>query len=205
MTKTQIAILWGLAVLVVVVFAILSRVISHSVQDDAATAAQPQETHALAANPQSARALYPLADQAARSWREDARLISAMVSWPDVRVEDLVEPQGWTFQFYSPDSQHIYVVTVSGSRVVPIRQGLSPYPLPSASAEDWQVDSPQALTAWLNEGGSAFLRTHPTVDLSVRLRPVEEGRLEWIVSGVVRDSQTVHVVRVNAESGQVLK
>ena len=94
------------------------------------------------------------------------------------------------------------MVNVSETQVAVLRESLSPYPLSVLPLEEWQIDSVQALNAWLNHGGGGFLKSHPIVDVNARLRRSKEGRAEWIVVGVVRGSQTAHAVRVDAVSGQ---
>jgi hypothetical protein len=120
-------------------------------------------------------------------------------------LDDLSQPVDWTFQFYSPGTRQLYVVSVSEEQVLPVTGMLSPYKLPAVSMEDWRVDSHGALSAWLSYGGAGFLRRYSVVDVSARLRHSKDGRLEWSVAGVVRDSHTVHLVRVDATSGQVIK
>jgi hypothetical protein len=205
MTKTQIGILWGLGVLVVVVFAILTRVISQSPGQSTVLTAPPAKVYRLPDIPQSARSLYLRADQAARSWQADARLVSATASWSFAQVDDLSGAVDWTFQFYSPETHQLYVVSVGEELVAPITDMLSPYELPVVSIEDWRVDSHQALGTWLTEGGAAFLKGSSVVDVSASLRHSQQQRLEWSVVGVVRDSQTFHLVRVDASSGQVVE
>jgi hypothetical protein len=119
-------------------------------------------------------------------------------------LDDLSGPADWTFQFYSPGTHQLYVVSVGEEQVSPITGMLSPYELPTVSVGNWRVDSHGALSAWLSHGGAAFLRGYSVVDVSARLRHSQEGRLEWSVVGVVRDSQTVHLVKVDATSGQVM-
>jgi hypothetical protein len=205
MTKTQIGILWGLAVLVVVVFAILSQVISRSPAQTAAQTAPPVQVHSLPEISQSARGFYPRADQAARSWQGDAQLVSATASWSFAQLDDFSRPVDWTFQFYSPGTHQLYVVSVGEEQVLPVTGMLSPYELPAVTMDNWRVDSHRALSAWLSYGGAAFIRGYSVVDVSARLRHSQDGRLEWSVVGVVRDSQTVHLVRVDATSGQVIE
>ena len=205
MTKTQIAILWGLAVLVVIVFAVLGRITSRSQPESVSVTAPPARVHHLPDIPQSAKKLYVWADQAARTWKGDAELVSTATSWPFARVEDLSKPVDWTFQFFSPSTQHLYAVTVRDTQATPFREGLSPYSLPTISIEDWQIDSHQALGIWLDYGGAMFLTSHSVVDISARLRYSEQERLVWIVAGLVRGSQTVYVVAVDAQSGEVVE
>jgi hypothetical protein len=201
MSKLQIGILWGVALLVVVVFAILTQVISQPQVALSQVTASPERTHQLPQIGETARNFYPRADQAARSWHEDARLVSATASWPFAEQEDLGRATDWTYQFYSPSRQELYVVNVSAEEVTQIVVTLSPYVLPTIAAEEWRVDSPEALGIWLDRGGATFLDSHSVVDVSARFRLSEEGRPEWSLVGVVRDTRTFHLVEIDAVSG----
>ena len=108
MTKTQIAILWGLALLVVMVFAVLGWATSRQQPEVISVTVPPARVHHLPDISQSAKKLYVWADQAARTWQEDAELVSTATSWPFARVEDLSEPVDWTFTFYSPGIRNLY-------------------------------------------------------------------------------------------------
>jgi hypothetical protein len=206
MTKKQVAILWGLTAVVLVVFVLVGRLISRSAKKQPSPATTSyKRTYNLGQISQSARNVYALADQAARSWQKDAALVSASASWLFVEVDDLGAPTNWTFQFFSPRTQKLYVVSAGESQVTVIRDTLSPYVLPTAPVGEWQLDSNQALTIWLNNGGGDLLATHPIVDVSAMLQPPDGGGLEWVVVGTVRDSQTVHLVRIDAQSGALLQ
>lgn len=87
--------------------------------------------------------------------------------------------------------------------MTPIREGLAPYPVPTVSVDKWQLDSHQALNAWVNRSGGSFLRVHPIADVNARLRRPKEGQLEWSVVGAVRGSPAVQMVRVDATNGWV--
>ena len=205
MSKTQIAILWGLAVVIVIVFAVLSRAVSRSSQGVGPGPLVPGRVYDVGETDQSARKLYPLADQAARSWQADAQLVSATANWPFVDLDHFSEPVAWTFQFYSPGTQRIQVINIDGDQVGVLREALSPYPLPGVAVENWQLDSHQALKAWLNDGGGRFLSRHSVVDVTARLRHSEEGQLQWVVVGAVRGEQEIQLTRVDAASGQVVE
>jgi hypothetical protein len=206
MTKVQVAILWGLSLLVLVVFVVVGQVVSKRPQGSSPLViTAPAQVYSLPDIPQSARSFYWRADQAARSWQGDAALVSAAAAWPFVRLDDLSMPTDWTFQFFSPSTSMIYVVNVSETEVTPIREALAPYPLSTVALEDWQLDSPKALNTWLNNNGGVFLRLHPIVDVNARLRRSKGGELEWIVAGVGRNSQNVQLVRIDASSGVVMQ
>jgi hypothetical protein len=204
MTKTQVLILWGLAAVVVVVFAVLSQFIARSPDADVAVTVPPAQVYSLPAVPHSARGYYPRADQAARTWQGDALLVSATASWSFARIDALDDPVDWTFQFYSPGTRQLYVVNVGETAVASIMSTLSPYELPTVSIDRWRLDSYEALSTWLNHGGANFLNRYSVVDVSARLRHAEDGRLEWSVVGMVGDSQTFHLVRIDVASGEVI-
>lgn len=204
MNKTQVAILWGLAVAVVAVFLIVSRVVGQPSLASDGTALLPAVAFSLPEIPESARKSYPYADQAARSWQGDAKLVSTSASWAFARLDDLSKPTGWTFQFFSPATQKLFVVSVDGLRAVVVREALSAYALPTISTSTWQLDSHQALNAWLNAGGGSLLQTHPIVDVSARLRQSDQGQAEWIVVGVARGNQLAKAVRIDAADGKIL-
>jgi hypothetical protein len=207
-TKTQVAILWGLSVLVVVVFVLLSQVISRapsSSQAVVAATAPPQAAARLPGGSHTVRSLYPRADQAARTWNGDAVLVSATASWPFARLDDLSQATDWVFQFYSPGTHQIYVVGVGPERITPIVGSHSPYALSAIPPEQWQVDSHVAISTWLDHGGAQFLSGHSVVDVSARLRYGEDGRSAWTVMGMARDQDLFHTVTVDAASGQVME
>jgi hypothetical protein len=214
-TKGQLALLWGLAVGIVMVFAALTYVLSRpaaSVQPlverrPVATpvgSAQQSELYLLPQTPNSARALYDRAEQAAHEWQPDAGLASAVASWPFATLDGLSRPVDWTFSFFSPSTQRLYVLNVHPERITPIRETLSPYPLPILSPEQWRVDSYQALNAWLNGGGGDLMRSHPVVDVSARLR-LDDERLVWSVIGLGPEGQPVWGVLLDAVDGDPVR
>lgn len=209
MTKTQLAILWGLSLAVVAVFALLARAMSRPVPLAEAPApampTQVQEVHRLPQVPYSARGYYPTADQAARTWQGDAVLASAAADWAFAKLDDFSGAVEWTYQFYSPELQQLYVLSVGEGGAKTIMSTLSPYALPTIAADRWAVDSYEALGTWLDYGGAQFLDSHSVVDVSARLRPTADGTLEWSVVGMVRDQDTQHAVRVDATSGEFVE
>jgi hypothetical protein len=216
MTKTQLAILWGLGVLAVVVLSALGFLMSQARQPHAlsptATPAErppqaqspPQAEYRLPETPYSARNVYGRAEQAARDWQPDAALVSAAASWPFASLDNFSRPADWTFQFYSPATGRVYVINVNQEGIAPIRETLSPYSLAPIEVDRWQVDSYQAVNAWLNRGGGAFLKRHAVVDVSIRLSRPQGGAAEWTVFGVQESGQSTHTERVDAYEGSNL-
>jgi hypothetical protein len=205
MTKTQIFILWGLAIVVVVVLVVVGQVMSRPSVKAAPIVTVPAQSYRLPGVPYSARSLYRHADQAARSWQGDAVLVSVAASWPFADMDGFSQATDWTYQFYSPSTQGIYVVNASEAEVTPIREALSPYPLATVPLDEWRLDSHEALNAWLSAGGGDLLSANPIVDVNVRLRQSEDGQAEWAVVGAVRGSQAIHVARVDARDGTILQ
>jgi hypothetical protein len=217
-TKAQLAALWGLALGIVLVFAALTYVLSRpqsspallsavtpvSVQAavESPTVESPVVDYRLSGTPYSARSLYSQAEQEAQAWQPDARLVSATASWPFSDLDGLSAEVDWTFSFYSPGTQRICVLDVNPDRVLRIRETLSPYPLPIVAPEQWQIDSYQALNAWLNGGGGAFMREQPIVDVSMRLGS-EDGRVVWTITGAANRSEAAFTMTVDALNGGV--
>ncbi|MBN1812592.1 MAG: hypothetical protein JXA14_12205 [Anaerolineae bacterium] len=220
MTKGQLAVLWGLAVVVLVILGALTYLLSRSplpaqlLEEWPASGLMQQstgvptgvsrgvETYLLPETPHSARSLYDRAEQAAQEWRPDAGLVSASASWPFATLDDLSRPVDWTLSFFSPGTQNIYVLDVGSDHITLIRGGeaLSPYPLPVIEIEQWRVDSYEALNVWLNGGGGDWMRSHPVVGVSARLR-LDEGRLVWSVIGSGPEGQPAWGVLLDAVDG----
>jgi hypothetical protein len=211
MSKTQLVILWGMGIVVVVVLATLGILVSRAGRSQPPAAlpsptgpspASPTPAQAdayrLPETPYTAKNLYAQAQEAASLWQPDAALVSAAASWPFVAVDDFSEPTDWTFQFYSAATQHAYVVNVAEQTVTPIRETLLPYSQPTIAAQEWQVDSYQALNAWLNRGGGAFLQRYPVVDVSIRLARTEDTGAVWTIVGLDQAGQAAQTEYVDA-------
>ena len=136
----------------------------------------------------TARQAYPPAMDVARSWQADGHLAVVSAHWRPRQGRWPTEVT-WMFQFYSPAARRLAVVVVEGGRARLLREAVSPYPLPSFSETDWQVDSLAALDAWWSAGGATFLSIHSEVDLMAQLRPLEGGGGQpmWTVTGIAGD------------------
>lgn len=211
MTKTQLAILWGLGVLVVAILGGLGWMLSRSEQTQALSPMSPaaeltvparissEAVYLLPETPYSARNQYRLAAQAAQDWQPDAGLVSAAASWPFANLDDFSRQIDWTYQFYSPVTGRVYTINVDQASVTPIREALSPYALPIVDVEQWQVDSYQAINAWLDRGGGVFLKQHPVVDVSIRLAQSQDDTPAWTVVGMDDSGEAVQAERVDAQ------
>lgn len=202
MSKTQIAVLWGFTLVIVLAFVVGGQLLSRPATTEAMMT-WPGKVYSLPQVPYSARGFYERAQQAATSWQSDAQLASAAATWPFVRLDHLSQPTTWTFQFFSPGTQSIYVVAVDEKNVTFIRSSLTPYPLATMQVEQWRVDSYEALNTWLNQGGGRFLELRPAVDVIARLVAGDGNTIQWVVVGNVSGTDEAHVVRLDATTGQV--
>lgn len=209
MTKTQLAILWGLGVLAIGVLGALGLLLTRTgrpvpadVPADVPAAVPggppPQADYRLPETPHSAQNLYAQAEQAALRWQPDAALVSAAASWSFASLDDFSRPIDWTFQFYSPSTTRVYVINVSATTVTLIRETLSPYSLPVIDAEQLQTDSYQAINVWLNRGGGAFLKRNAVVDVSIRLARPQGNAPVWMVVGIDESGQAIQSERLDA-------
>lgn len=151
------------------------------------------------------QALAPAAELAVQ-WQEDAQLIVASCYRPAVgrQPEDEIE---WAFQFFSPATQRLALITVAGGAARMVRESLSPYAMPTFSTEQWPVDSDQALQVWWDRGGRTVLEQRPDADLAMELRMSDEGGEYpiWVVAGLFEGAENVFIVRVNATNGAVVE
>jgi hypothetical protein len=148
----------------------------------------PQHLPAALAGEVTAKGVYAVAMEEARSWQPDGQLAIVAAHW---RTRERRWPTNvtWMFQFYSPSTRRLAVIMVDEGRARLLRESPAPYSLPTIDQEQWQVDSLAALDAWWDAGGGTFVSLNPELDLTAQLRPVQDtqagDRLVWSVVGVV--------------------
>ena len=154
----------------------------------------------------TARQAFAPATELAVQWQEDVRLAVVSCRWPTVGVYAGGEVE-WTFQFFSPSTQRLALVTVAGGVARMVRESVSPYTVPTFSAEAWRVDSDQALQMWWNRGGGSLVARRPDTDLAMQLRVPDDGsgRPAWTVVGLVVGTETVFTIVVDATSGALVE
>lgn len=150
------------------------------------------------------QALAPAAELAAQ-WQDDAQLAVVSRNWPAAGTR-LTGGSEWAFQFFSPSTQRLALITVADDAARMTRESLSPYLLPTFSAEEWQVDSDQALQVWWERGGSTLLAHRPDADLAIQLRVPEGGGRHptWTVAGFA-GTDSVITVAVDGTNGAVVE
>ena len=99
----------------------------------------------------------------------------------------LEAPVEWVYRFYSPGLQRILFVIVTPGQEVIVRPHLQKVrrELKIVDIDQWAMDSPTALSNWLNNGGNGWLQgaLNPTVSAQLTYNPIRE-ELEWTVSGL---------------------
>ncbi len=154
----------------------------------------------------TARRLYPLAEAKAKEWQPDVKLAGVSAAWPQTALNLVGKPVPWQYRFYSPSQNWLYFVSVTPDGQVSGSPHFRSESRPPAtfSADAWQIDSVQALAAWLDSGGGRFLGQNPgeQVIAQLGLDPAR-GRLEWSVAGLDATGQKYWMAVIDAGSGQV--
>lgn len=153
----------------------------------------------------AAKAAWLLAEEAATGWREDAQLLSATAAWSEATERELASGKtSWGFYFLSPLARQIQAFSVSGESAT----GTRTFDLTSApqgiDLSRWQVDSPEAIKIFLDQGGRDFLAQHPGAAVHLRLAAQEEGRLVWTASGLSSQDRSTFSLEIDATTGEVI-
>lgn len=152
----------------------------------------------------TAKTAYPLAEEAAKGWREDAQLLSATAAWGEATEKELASGKtSWGFYFLSPLARQIKAFSVSGESAT----GTKTFDLTSTpqgiDLSRWQVDSPEAIKIFLDQGGRDFLARYPGAAVHLRLAAQEDGRLVWTASGLSSQDKSTFSLEIDATTGEV--
>ena len=169
----------------------------------------PQPTHTVTYTQVTGLSQYRLAEAEARAWAGDAQLVSANANWPRVLNQDQVgEPETWTYHFYSPSKEHLFIVNVQpDNRTLGFEHVVRiTLPPPLLGTESWVVDSPAALAIWLDNGGADMVRTNPGLEMIVQLRHLRDyPNPVWMVIGSDQRTEDIHIIVVDTTEGKVVK
>jgi hypothetical protein len=156
--------------------------------------------------PLTAKEAYALALSEARSWQNDAQLVSATASWANVGSEEqLLQDVAWGFTFLSAQSAETQIISVTRLGAERVREMRSSSAVRTADVASWQVDSPEVVSLFLEHGGRDFVNQHPGATISLRLGPEEENaRLVWLAIGIHSVDKSTMVLEVDASTGEVL-
>ena len=204
-SKREWVILIGLVVVVLAIYGGLLLVVTRGgVQVE--SVATPQPIHPW--NVLTAQEAYPLAEKVARAWQSDAKLSNASSSWGSgATSQTLLEGKTtWGFHFISPSTSQFCIVSVMGEEGRVIDSGDIPRVPVLLALADWHVDSPQALSIFLDHGGRDFLAAHADADVHLHLLTgIENETLLWMASGLSPNDRVAQTVPINAVTGEVVE
>lgn len=174
----------------------------------AAAIPRPQPTYTVVYQEYTGLGQFTPARSQALSWASDAQLVAATASWSGVTSLDQVGAPGqWTYRFYSPAKQRLYIVKVEPDGRAQGVEHRTPVTLPPPvlAADTWTIDSPAALAIWLDYGGAELLRRNPGLEVLVQLRSFKDFPAPvWMIVGSDRRTQDTLVVVVDAAQGAVV-
>jgi len=156
----------------------------------------------------TAREAYPLAREAARAWQPDAQLSMASSAWRgNATSQELLEGRTtWGFHFVSPATGQFCVISVVGDKAQVVESGDIPRVPVLLEVADWNIDSPQALSLFLEHSGRDFLAAHAGADVHLRLLAgVENETLLWLAVGLPANDDLAHTVSIDAVTGAVVE
>ncbi len=168
----------------------------------------PQPTHTVSHIQVTGLSQHALARPKAQAWAADAQLVAANANWPKVMaIGQIGEAGQWNYNFYSPDKERLFLVSVEASGQVwgvehDVRITLPP---PSLDADTWAIDSPAALAIWLDYGGADMLQRNPGLEVLIQLRHLKNhtGPV-WMVMGLDTRTQDIYIVLIDAIEGVVI-
>jgi hypothetical protein len=169
---------------------------------------RPIPTHVIPYTQVTGLGQFKPAQAEALAWAEDAQLVSASANWPGVTaIEQVGQPGSWTYRFYSPSKQRLFISRVTPDNQVHSIEHVAPITLPPQTLDtgSWLIDSPAALGYWLDLGGAEMLRTNPGLELLIQLRSAgSQPQPVWMVVGSDDRTQDLHMVVVDANEGFIV-
>jgi hypothetical protein len=177
--------------------------------DSAPNLIRPTPVHTVSFVEVTGLSRYQTAQKEGLAWAEDAQLVAASASWPDVTALDQVgQPVEWSYRFYSARKERLFIVRVAPDNQVTRLEHAVKVTVPPAAldADRWLVDSPTALALWLDFGGADLLRRNPGLEVLIQLRRLKnyDGPV-WMVVGLDKRTQDIHIVVVDAVEGFILQ
>lgn len=161
-----------------------------------------RQPYRLKAGEITARALFPLAQEAALAWESDVQFVSASATWNHASLTELEQPVEWIYRFYSPGLKRLVFVIVTPEQVVIVRPHLTKVrrELRIVNPTMWQMDSPEAISAWLNNGGGPWLQQAADRVVSAQLtQDLARNAPVWTISGL--NPETGDSVLYTVEAG----
>jgi hypothetical protein len=168
----------------------------------------PQPTYTVSFVEITGLGQYQAVAAEAKSWAEDAQLVSASANWPGVLgVEQVGQPAQWSYRFYSPGKARLLIIKVeTDGRIRSVEHRIQiTLPPPTITTDAWLVDSPAALATWLDYGGGELIHRNPGLEVLVQLRPLNNyPNPVWMVVGTDKRTQDIRTVVIDAGAGTVV-
>ncbi len=169
---------------------------------------RPIATYAIPFEKGTAKAAYLPALKEAQNWHSDVELIAVSTNWSEATVQDLGKAEIWDFSFFSAKHNRIFFSVVIPDKqevtgrghVVKLKSTLN-----LINPADWETDSDEALTIWINGGGGGFLEDFPGSSVELLLRQTPDQRKPvWDIIGIGADQSQIFYLRIDATNGEVL-
>ncbi|MCA9976311.1 MAG: hypothetical protein KC413_11195 [Anaerolineales bacterium] len=162
---------------------------------------------APAAEGQSAKLAFVAAQRTAVAWQPDAELLNATATWPQGATEKALR-QGeaaWGFNFYSPATASMALISVVDNEAGLIMQGAMETPTQLFDTNGWNLDSSDAVDRLMQEGGSAFINVEGVTALTMTLTTdAGNGRILWHIQLAATQTLRTMTLSLDATSGEIL-
>ncbi|MBK6326569.1 MAG: hypothetical protein IPF56_11635 [Chloroflexi bacterium] len=173
---------------------------------ESGTAIQPAP--GVLANGQTALSALAVANNQAKVWQADAQLLKATATWSAKDGRPYISgASSWAFTFYSPGATAVAQISVADNQPSPPLVSQTEIQLtPLDISGGWKIDSPQAVSQIMENGGTEFLSRKNDTSITMSLNTIgENGRMEWFVSLFDEQSDNFIALRMDATSGEVLE
>lgn len=206
MTRTE-WFLGGLLVVLLVIVAGMAAVLWLRPDNNVPPAVTTQPVVNLPVLDSTALVASTFAQQVAQGWQADARLYQASSTVPQASLGQLQTGTGaWNFTFYSPGQTAVATIDVVNNQANLLSDNPSQNRLAPLEVSGWKLNSPEAITIMLQQGGEAFMRQESAATLIMTLTTDNgNGRIEWFISLFAEQSGNSFTTRLDATSGEVLE
>ncbi|MCB0036962.1 MAG: hypothetical protein KDE51_23180 [Anaerolineales bacterium] len=150
---------------------------------------------------------YGLAQNHVNKWQDDAQLISATATWPpNLTIGTvLVGAETWSFTFYSPSVQEAVNVSVTESNATLGQSYAVQGDFQPIGPSAWKVNSDEAITIFMSNGGNDFFVSEQDVLLTTQLTTVADSKkLEWLIAAISDKTGHGLTIIIDGATGEVL-
>lgn len=155
----------------------------------------------------TAKAAYLEALAAAQDWQNDVELVAISAHWPEAAPQTLASTEAWDFRFYSSTQQRAFFALARANQPAVGRAHLYKQQLAPTLIDptEWEIDSNEAISIWLNNGGGKFLETYAGSSVELLLRELpDQKNLVWEIISVSPDQSQLFYLTINARDGSIL-